>query len=291
MPEALLTISDVQHNNAIHLKTPNNRYIVFDHGTSSLESDSTSSTFAHLTNNEKQLDSTISCYPHVDYIDDIMMSDPQIGESFCPVHLDRQPIQHGMTNPDKPKNRYFKIHEYNQSSSPDILPNYPDTWGGLSIQILTPARTSENNVNNYSHVIVIELEGLKILIPGDNGPPSWNDLRLTNIFLAVTVNIDVLIAPHYGKDCGFDMDIMRHFNPRLTVISDGNYQDLSAIGRYSAISRGWVIYDPNDSPSQRSCLTTGNDGIISISFGRGEDDGLNFLYVRKSRQSSCSDRF
>jgi hypothetical protein len=91
MPEALLTISDVQHNNAIHLKTPNNRYIVFDLGTSSRESDSTSSTFKHLTSNEKQLDSAIICYPHVDYIDDIVMSDPlQIGELSCPVHLDRR---------------------------------------------------------------------------------------------------------------------------------------------------------------------------------------------------------
>ena len=286
MPETLIVFWDVEHGHATYLETPNGRYIVIDLGTGSFESGADFSPLNHIrySYNIKRLDYVIVTHPHVDHIDDIFSFDDMNPKVLLrPKHLDKKPILDKASDTDRPKlEKYFEISErYNEpvpETSPDS-PKNPSNWGGLNIKSFIPSKCSQNNINNHSAVAVFSFEGIKVLVPGDNEPPSWNELKEMDGFEDWTKNIDVLLAPHHGRKSGFDSEIMKHFNPRLTVVSDGAYCDTSATSRYSDISRGWTVYKKDGTSEKRYCLTTRNDGVVTVSFGKGTDE-KPFLHVK-----------
>jgi beta-lactamase superfamily II metal-dependent hydrolase len=285
MSEALIVFWDVEHGHAAYLRTPNGRHIVIDLGTGSFESGEEFSPLDHLKSQYKinQLDYVIITHPHVDHIDDIFNFDslnPKV--LHRPKHLDKMPILDNASDTDKPKlEKYFEISERYSESIPETSPNStknPANWGGLSIKSFTSSKCAQSNINNHSVVTVFSFEGLKVLIPGDNEPPSWNEINEIAGFQDLTKDVDVLLAPHHGRKSGFDNDTMKHFNPRITVISDGAYSDTASSSRYSAISRGWTVYMKDGASEKRSCLTTRDDGVITVSFGKGTN-GNPFLHV------------
>jgi competence protein ComEC len=91
--------------------------------------------------------------------------------------------------------------------------------------------------------------------------------------------VDVLLAPHHGRDAGFCEDLFKYFKPRLTIVSDGSICDTSARDRYRTHSSGWKVYGNNGDGEVRYCLTTGSDGTVRVSMGRNPDGG-SFLHVR-----------
>jgi competence protein ComEC len=289
MSEAHFKFWDVQHGHALYLKTPNGRHIVTDLGTGSYNSGSTFSPLNYLYQSYgvSQLDYVIITHPHVDHIDDIFnfdSLDPKV--LMRPKHLDKEPILANASNQDKPKiEKFFEISDrYCESVLPDG-PNStsnPNNWGGLSINTFTPYNCSQSNLNNHSVVTVFSLNGIKVLIPGDNEPASWNELKDRNNFLRLTKDVDILLASHHGRKSGFDMDMIKHFNPRLTIISDGAYVDTSASSRYSELSRGWKVFNHNGYGDQRYCLTTRNDGVINVEIGEGSE-GSPFLFVKTGK--------
>ncbi len=288
MPKAKIVFWDVEHGHASYLLTPNGRHIVIDLGTGSYDSGHEFSPLNHLKHNYRvnQLDYVIITHPHVDHIDDIFNFDslkPKV--LLRPKHLDKEPILSKASDADKPKlEKYFEISErYNTpvpEESPDS-PKNPHNWGGLTIKTFVPSKLSQTNLNNHSVVSVFSYAGIKILVPGDNEPPSWHELKEMPGFLDVTKDIDVLLAPHHGRKSGFESEIMKHFNPRLTVVSDGAYCDTSATSRYSDISRGWMVYKRDGTSEKRFCLTTRNDGVITVTFGHDGDN--SFLQVEKGK--------
>ena len=289
MSEAKIIFWDVEHGHASYLCTPNGRHIVVDLGTGSYDSGDEFSPLNHLKYHYgiNQLDYVIITHPHVDHIDDIVSFDslnPKV--LLRPKHLDKDPILNTATDTDKPKlEKYFEISErYNtpiSETSPDS-PKNPHNWGGLIIKSFVPSKLSQSNLNNHSVVAVFSFGGIKILVPGDNEPPSWNELKEMSDFCDCTKDIDILLAPHHGRKSGFDNDTMRHFNPRLTVVSDGAYCDTSATSRYSDISRGWEVYKSDGTSEERFCLTTRNDGVITVSFGI-DANGNPFLHIKTKK--------
>jgi competence protein ComEC len=286
MSEVKIVFWDVEHGHASYILTPNSRHIVVDLGTGSYGSGHEFSPLTHLKYRYgiDQLDFVIITHPHVDHINDIFNFDslnPKV--LLRPKHLDKKPILDKATDTDKPKlEKYFEISERYNTPVPDTSPNStknPSNWGGLKIKTFVPSKLSQSNLNNHSVVSVFSYAGLKILVPGDNEPPSWNELKELPGFLNITENIDILLAPHHGRKSGFDNEMMKHFNPRLTVVSDGAYCDTSATSRYSDISRGWTIYKRDGTSEKRFCVTTRNDGVITIAFGFGEDK-RPFLHVK-----------
>lgn len=269
---------DVQHGHSAYVCSPNQRHIVVDLGTGSYGGNSTFSPLQHLRNRYgvTQLDYVILTHPHVDHIDDIFNFDalsPKV--LFRPNHLDKKPILDRARDSERPKLlKYFEISErYNQpipTGSPDNLHN-PANTGGLSVVPFIPTACSQSNINNHSVVTLLEFAGIKALLPGDNEPPSWNELEQMTGFLAATKDVDILLAPHHGRNSGFDNDTITHFNPRITVVSDGQYCDSSATGRYTAKSRGWEVHKRDGSKEKRYCLTTRNDGVIVVTFGKDND--------------------
>lgn len=276
---------DVQHGNSIYVCSPNQRHIVVDLGTGSYGNYGEFSPLRHLkyNYNVQQLDYVIITHPHIDHIDDIFYFEELRPQVFSrPAHLEKNPIIENARYEEMDKlEKYFDISEsYNMPLAIDNSnnPEIPVNYGGMIIKTFFPQKTSQSNINNHSVVAFFEFAGLKVLIPGDNEPPSWNELKENSSFISATKNVDILMAPHHGRKSGFDTEIMRHFNPRITIISDGRFCDYSATDSYSKISRGWTVFN-KDGQEERKCLTTRNDGVIRVEIGNANDAG-NFLNIK-----------
>lgn len=278
---------DVQHGHGTYVCSPNNRHIVVDLGTGSYGMNKEFSPLQHLKNNYSldQLDYVVISHPHVDHIDDIFSFDtlkPKV--LLRPKHLDKKPILEKASKSEKAKlEKYFEISErYNQPISDDSPNNpiNPANYGGLRIKTFIPSKSSQENINNHSVVTLFEYAEIKALLTGDNELPAWNELRQQAAFLTATQDVDVLLAPHHGRQSGFDNDTVNHFNPRITIISDGRHCDSSASSRYSEKSRGWTVYKDDGASEERKCVTTRNDGVIVVTFGK--DNGRSFLNIKVS---------
>ena len=134
------------------------------------------------------------------------------------------------------------------------------------------------NLNNHSVVTVIEYEDCKILLPGDNESPSWDELLGQSDFKAKLSDVDVLVAPHHGRDSGFHKELFDYFHPRLTIISDGRSVDTSATERYDQVTTGWTVHSRSGPDQKRKCVTTRKDGTIDVEIGRNSD-GKPFVSV------------
>ncbi len=280
---------DVQHGNAIYIKTPNNRHIVIDLGVGSYFDNNEEFSpleFIKYQMGVEQVDYVIITHPHLDHIDDIMNFDllsPKI--LLRPKHLERENILKNTREQDKEKfNKYFEINNrYNvpiDENSYDY-PYNPDNWGGMKIKTFSPSKCSQSNINNHSIVTIIKYADSKIVFLGDNESCSYNELLENDEFKRWVKDSDILLASHHGRESGYHNEFVSLVNPRLTIVSDGRFQDTSATSRYSKKSRGWEVYKKDGSKQKRYCLTTRQDGRIKVEFGF--NDKNSFLYVETGK--------
>lgn len=278
-----ITFWDVQHGNAIYIKTPT-RHIVQDLGIGSHRGEPNFSPLLHLRNkyNVQQLDEVIITHPHCDHIDDIFnFSKLYPLVLHRPNHLTDDEIWAG--NPGGNEDVIRKYLEINQSYNHTLAeaenPNTPANNGGVSIQFFVSRSLSRANLNNHSIVTILSYENCKAILPGDNEPASWRDLLNNQDFIRSISGTDIFLAPHHGRESGFCSDIFDHFRPRLTVISDGPYGDTSATSRYSQVTQGWVVHRRNGQDDNRKCVSTRADGVIYIKIGRDPSDNRPFISV------------
>lgn len=278
---------DVQHGNASYIKSPNGRHIVIDLGTGSYaDNNQIFSPLLHLKNyyDITQLDYVIVTHPHLDHIDDILNFNYLSPKVFKrPTHLSKEDILSGVREEDRPKfDEYLEINnKYNQplgENNPNDLSN-PDNYGGLIVNGFTSINCSTSNINNYSIITVIWYAGIKVIFSGDNELASFNELMENEQFVNTVKDADILLAPHHGRDSGYHNDFVSIVNPRLVVISDSRFCDTSAISRYNNKCRGWAVYKRDGSSEKRKCLTTRNDGVITVNFGNGSNNN-SFLNVK-----------
>lgn len=275
-----LVVWDVQHGSAAYIRTPNNSHIVVDLGTGShIGYSETFSPLLHLRDNwgVNQLDEVIITHPHLDHIDDMLNLEAMYPRILNrPRHLTESEVwANNRTADGASRSIIQKYLDFNNrytgpvdaSNNPRIAANN----GGATIQSFLPVRSSRSNLNNHSIVTVIEYEGNKILLPGDNEPPSWVELLESPGFRDAITGTDILVAPHHGRDSGFHRDLFNYFTPKLTIVSDGPFGDTSATDRYSAVTSGWTVHRRNGQDSKRRCLTTRRDGVIVVDIGRNSD--------------------
>lgn len=278
---------DVQHGNAAYIQSPNGRNIVVDLGTGSYSTGNTFSPLNHLRRSwdVQRLDYVVITHPHKDHIDDIFSLDgfdPKV--LLRPRDLSREDILSGVRHQDLPvyekyleiDGRFTGAFEENDPDDPSI----PDNYGGMVIKTFSPHTCSTTNINNHSCVVVMSYASSKIVFTGDNETCSFEELLNSSYFVSAVKNADVLLAPHHGRESGFNYDFASLVNPRITVISDGRFCDTSATSRYRAVSRGWKVHQSGKESEKRYCLTTRNDGAITVSFGFN-DGRLPFLDIRK----------
>lgn len=277
---------DVQHGHATYIKSPNNRHVIIDLGIGDYSGrDTQFSPLRHLKNNYgvQQLDYVVITHPHLDHIDDILNFELLRPKVLCrPGEITNAEVMEGAREQDKEKlSKYCEINDryiYKIEGGTDD-PNIPENYGAMKIHTFLPNTCSHNNINNYSIITVIEYAEIKVVVPGDNESCSFDELLKLENFKTAIKNADILLAPHHGRESGYNNDFVNLVNPRLTVVSDGRFCDTSANCRYSQKSRGWNVYKTNGRSIERKCLTTNSDGEVYIKFGYN-DDKSRFLSVQ-----------
>jgi beta-lactamase superfamily II metal-dependent hydrolase len=262
---------DVQHGSATYINTPANEHLAIDLGVGSYQQANLQfSPLLYLKHRYRvqRLDGVVITHPHRDHLDDIGNFDtlsPRV--LLRPSHLSDADVLGGNRPQDSPIiEQYLAISaRYNQPVTPAETPFRPPWSGGHTIATFTPTSCSPSNLNNHSVVTVLTHAGSKLLLPGDNEPPSWEELLARPDFVEAIDGTDILLAPHHGRDSGFCPALFDYIRPRLTVISDGRLGDTSATDRYAAVTRGWRVHHRQDGASeQRRCLTTRHDGVIVV---------------------------
>ncbi len=279
---ATMTVWNVQLGLAVHVKSPNNKYIIIDLGTGTRESGNGSPLSKRIRDNIAYM---ILTHPHLDHIDDILCFDYNAPKVLQRVDaLTNREVMSGVRVCDKTKfEKYCDINDrYNKPISLDDenSPSNPDNYGGLGILTFSTTKCDHSNFNNFSIITVFTLSRIKIVVCGDNEKESFNYLMQQDDFKDAIKNADVLIAPHHGRESGFHSEFVNTVNPRLTIISDTNKIAASASDKYTQKSRGWTVYNSNGSSQERKCLTTRNDRNIRIEFGENDyPNHSRFLHV------------
>ncbi len=120
---------------------------------------------------------------------------------------------------------------------------YNETENGESgadgLYILAPTQeliddaNETKEYNDCSYVILYKVNDKKIIFSGDSAEKTW-DYILENHKADVT-DVDVLIAPHHGRETGGNSDYLDVLNPKLTLFGNAESQYLDYD---SWISRG-----------------------------------------------------
>ena len=260
-----LVVWNVQHGSAAHIRTPNGKDIAIDLGAGDRFSP-----LEYLRRSGRRLDHVTITHPHMDHIDDILSFDlVSPGTLLTPKHLTEGDIRGG--NPKPNQNAEVKIQKYleirrrySNPVGPQDDVDLPQNNGGVSIQRFIPRQSSTGNLNNHSIVTALQYSGVKFLIPGDNESPSWEELLGQERFVSAISGTHVLIAAHHGRESGFHRPLFNHFNPLITLISDGRAVGTSVTNKYDNITKGWKVNRRRDLSQERKCVTTRNDGHIEV---------------------------
>ena len=282
MPLTLM-VWNVDHGSAAYIRTPNDNHIAIDLGANS----DGFSPLRHLqASGVNQLDKVIITHPHMDHIEDILNFDlltPKVLQRPC--HLTNDDIWAGNAKVS-PETRtiiqkYIELNNrYTDPVYPQENPDLAYNNGGVSIETFTPSSSATSNLNNHSIVSIVEYEGLKILIPGDNESPSWNELLAKPAFRKAITGTNILLAAHHGRESGYFSDLFNYFKPYIVLVSDGRVQDTSVTSRYSDKASGLNVIRRSGKPiEKRYCLTTRNDGAIEVNITRTTSGPSLDIYI------------
>jgi beta-lactamase superfamily II metal-dependent hydrolase len=125
--------------------------------------------------------------------------------------------------------------------------------------------------NNLSVVTSITIDGYRFLFTGDMECAGFNHLlRTPGPIRELVRGVDVLVAPHHGRESGLCPDLFSFYgcNPRLVVISDDymQYDTQKTSAWYRARAR-WHQFKYNG--DKRWVLTTRDDGTLDFSTAYG----------------------
>ncbi len=177
--------------------------------------------------------------------------------------------------------KYLEIDSrYCGTLPPDQNPLIATCNGGLEIETFFPTDCPRSNLNNHSIVMILSYAGSKILFPGDNEAPSWNELLELDSFRRAIRGTNILVAPHHGRRAGFSEELFDYITPSLVIISDGPSGSTSAteLYRQQTTAEGWNVKRRNGDRQNRHCLTTRKDGVIVVQCWTGLN-GTNYLEV------------
>lgn len=279
-----ILLHNVGHGQAVHAFTPGGHVVVIDLGCSDAFSP-----LEWLRGHTATIDNLVITHPHGDHIDEILNLAAHgflVRQLWHPKWLPADVVRAANQVTYAAKvNRYLEMSGVFSHPIPagELVGN-PAVTGGVSITKYAASACGPSNINNHSGVVVFDYLGIKVVIPGDNEPPSWRELLKNPQFVSSAKGADVFMASHHGRESGYCADLFHDIQgikkPRLCAISDGRVQDTDATTRYSYHARGWPVHSCSGHPSgERCCVTTRSDGYVEIKIGRGSSDGKTFLSV------------
>jgi len=236
----------------------------------------------HISERHKisEIDYMVITHPHEDHIRDILQL---INEGIHVKILAR--------NEDTRPLIEQKIEEENNDCYVDIAQNYLDwtnkyknpasedpssnEWADgatfstyyLDIDdVKNISKVRYKQMNCLSIITIIEREGFKMISCGDvlnEGIEKIMDER-QDIMNAIE-DAHVLVAPHHGRESGYNSELLDHINPDIVLISDKTDNGDNANGYYQKPD-GIPVYDEPDQEwtGPRTVLTTRNDGRLRV---------------------------
>lgn len=109
--------------------------------------------------------------------------------------------------------------------------NEDGTGGGDGLRILSPTKellaqaNEQEDWNDSSYVVLYKTRNNKILFCGDAHDDTWSHLLETH--KRDISNVDVLIAPHHGRDSDMDFSFLDVVNPALTLFGNAKSKHLA----------------------------------------------------------------
>lgn len=260
---------DVEHGNCTHVITPNGKHILIDIGSKSYRS---MASYINETYTQDRIDQLIITHPHEDHIFDL----PILNELIKPRILQRpkgafdiKPTQNTALHRQIADCANAMNKEYNRDLTDSEKVILPANNGGVSFEIISPEDnwTDKSNINTFSSLVIINYQGYKFIITGDN-PKTILDTMMNENYSDIrskTQNATALLAPHHGRTGEFSKLFFDNVNPYLTVVSDKcvvhTTQEETA---YLYKGRGAKLYGRD-----RYVLTTRNDGTITFTVSPG----------------------
>ena len=274
-----ILIHNVGHGQSVHAFSPAGEVVVIDLGCSE-----SFSPLEWLRRQTSTIDSLIITHPHGDHIDEMLKLEElgfSVRQLWRPNWLAKEDVyRQNQTSFGSKLDAYYKFSDmYNSPILDEELVGNPTVSGGMSMAKFASRNCGVSNINNHSGVVVFSYCESKVIIPGDNEPPSWALLQEQEHFQSTVINADIFMASHHGRKSGYNSELFQLFKPSLCVISDSRVQDTDAADRYSHHAKGWKVHRRGDGESEkRYCITTRNDGFVDIQIGKNFD-GNNFLSV------------
>lgn len=271
-------IHDVGHGQAVHAFTPNGQSIVIDLGCSA-----EFSPLEWLRDITPTIDQLIITHPHGDHIDELLLVEKlgfKVRQLWRPKWLSKEQVysQNQSSYSDKLDTYFVMSDRFSSAIKDGELVGNAVVSGGVSIEKFSSKSCGHSNINNHSGVIKIEHEGVSVIIPGDNEPPSWRELMKQPKFVDAMANANVFMASHHGRESGYCPDIF-FSKPNLCVVSDGRVQETDARSRYSYHAMNWDVRRRSiNNFENRACVTTRCDGYIHIEIG-SNSNGKGYLSV------------
>ena len=167
-------------------------------------------------------------------------------------------VENGATKADETESfkRYCELRDHNEKSfkihhgcSRSWMNQSSDERKSSGIDILWPKtenkefkkalKETENggSPNNISAIIKYSSPGgVKALWMGDMETEFMNNIE--NELLGILTEIDILFAPHHGRNTGrVPKIILEKLNPKIIVIGEGNSEDLNYYSGYKTITQ------------------------------------------------------
>lgn len=144
--------------------------------------------------------------------------------------------------------------------------NQEDGGTGDGLQILAPtedlcqAANECGDYNDCSYVLLYRVKGYRILISGDSHDGTWD--HILEKYETDVKDVDLLIAPHHGRDSDRSYDFLDVVNPALTLFGYAKsefmaYAAWSARGlkKITNNQAGCIVVDTNTNPAMSVYVT------------------------------------
>jgi beta-lactamase superfamily II metal-dependent hydrolase len=226
----------------------------------------------------------VSSHPHKDHLKGLNSLFDEINVvNFWDTDHDFAPDQNAF-DWEEYKDDWERYEQIRNSTKDPIVLRYTDQtrpaqfWNEDHIEILSPSkelrhfvhfkengekRTAEEigaQLNNLSYVLLIRFNGLKILLAGDAELKTW-DYILAHYKEKIR-NIDILKAPHHGKDSAFHEEAVKVMNPKHIIFSASTDCENQVPEKYQKAAPRATIYKTCDLGNL--IFQCGFDGKITV---------------------------
>lgn len=185
----------------------NNKNLLIDSGTS----DSKQKLIRYLKqNNITKLDYIVATHPHVDHIGGMasVINNFEVGEFYAPKAVATTQSFNDMIDALRAKNLKIKIATTNIS-----LNLGPDA----TCLMLSPSKSTYDNVNNYSCALRITYKSSTYLFTGDIETQAEDEIMANGY----DISTQVLKVGHHGSKTSSSNEFLDKVSPKIAVISCG----------------------------------------------------------------------